>query len=236
MSNDNLRDVLNFDPIAEAEKVTGVSYKTEPMDGPTNRLGMSFARANSERKRAILQKRGDTMMRDSVERFTTIAKMAGFQEVLRLPFDYKERHDDKMNSDTFYIYAHVDGILLVFDTYWNNKTTNAAKIYFNWSPKEGITRYPDVGLSGGWRREHNDWKHPIDTTDVFMGSIDVREALVFKTETMRESGKFRETWVEQPFLWLLHHNDTKTEGYDYQAINKERIAMLPEWVRKMIGE
>ena len=30
---------------------------------------------------------------------------------------------------------------------------------------------------------------------------------------------FLKKWKEQPFLWLLHHGDTKDEKYDYNAVS-----------------
>ena len=42
-------------------------------------------------------------------------------------------------------------------------------------------------------------------------------------------------WKERPWLWLLNYMDSKEEGYDYNAINEQRIAALPTGVRVMRG-
>jgi len=64
-----------------------------------------------------------------------------------------------------------------------------------------------------------------------IGGGDCREALKYNIEQLELNGSFVKPWVERPFLWLLHYMDTKVEGYRYEKINAERIAMLPEEVR-----
>ena len=73
------------------------------------------------------------------------------------------------------------------------------------------------------------------TENVWIGDHDGREALLFNLDRLRKHGDFLAPWIEQPFLWLLHYTDSKTDGYDYKAIARERIAMLPPWVQEMIG-
>ena len=53
-------------------------------------------------------------------------------------------------------------------------------------------------------------------------------------ERMEAAGEFLPTWIKPSFLWLLHYMDTKKEGYSYDAINAERIAMLPPHVQSAI--
>ena len=57
---------------------------------------------------------------------------------------------------------------------------------------------------------------------------------MFNLGRLAKHGTFVSPWVERPFLWLLNYMDTKTEGYDYKAINEARIAKLPEHVRTCI--
>ena len=51
---------------------------------------------------------------------------------------------------------------------------------------------------------------------------------------MIENGVFLKEWKKQPFLWLLHHGDTKVEGYNYEEINQKRLNLLPDYVKKCI--
>jgi hypothetical protein len=59
--------------------------------------------------------------------------------------------------------------------------------------------------------------------------------LIFNLENLFANGEFVNPWPALPFMWLLHHGDTKIEGYDYKAITDERIALLPENVLEGMG-
>jgi hypothetical protein len=74
--------------------------------------------------------------------------------------------------------------------------------------------------------------HP--TISIWSGNHDCREALKFNINQLAENGTFVKKWKKQPFLWLLHYMDTEKKDYDYNAINKERIAMLPIEVQELI--
>ena len=73
-----------------------------------------------------------------------------------------------------------------------------------------------------------------DTSGIKSGHSDGREALRHGLAKLEKAGEILPVWVDRPFLWLLHYGDTKIPGYNYEAINNERIAMMPEWVREMI--
>jgi len=70
--------------------------------------------------------------------------------------------------------------------------------------------------------------------EVWSGDKDIREGLRNFLDGIADG--VVSPWKHVPFLWLLSHEDPKVEGYDYKAINEERIAMLPEHVRKDIGQ
>jgi len=70
---------------------------------------------------------------------------------------------------------------------------------------------------------------------IWCGDHDCREALKHNITQLAENGRFLKKWKETPFLWLLHHGDSKVDGYDYEAITKARIAMLPADIRECIG-
>jgi hypothetical protein len=60
------------------------------------------------------------------------------------------------------------------------------------------------------------------------------EAVKFRIAEMEKDGKFLSKWIEQPFMWLLHYQDTKVQFYDSGKINRERIKLLPRQVRRAI--
>lgn len=216
MSDELLANLLNYDPLDNAEHVTGKSYKT---DECTMAIGfIDHLRASAERN-ATLELLDDTAFSNTVERYTRIITEEGFERVLEIPFADKDG-----TPESFQIWFHPDGLLLDFDTF-RTRDINSAKFYFNVRPKEQHSMY-ELRCSGGFCRSDN---------TAFSGDFDAREALRFHIRQLRAAGEFLNPWVEQPFLWLLHYMDVKAEGYDHAAITEERIAMLPEHVRKAIA-
>lgn len=217
---DAVSAVLRFDALAIAEKLTGKSYKA---DEGTSALGMLLHIEHARSKSALLEAAGDSTFSDSVERYQGILDALGFECVYEAPFAPEPGRDER-----HFIYAHRDGLLLTLDTFtFANRApgVNAAKVYFNWRPN-GEVHFPRDGASGGFCQN----VEPL----TFAGDYDAREALVFKLGNLRADGQILARWVEQPFIWLLHHGDTRDKDYDYRAINEARSAMLPDWVREMV--
>lgn len=213
-SNKELADALNFDALDTAEKLTGGTItKDDPL---TMAVGIGLMQANAEAKERMLTERGDTTFSNELDRYQAIIQAYGFELALELPFT-----GDDDRPERLFVYATRDGLLLKFDTYWNHKI-NSANVYYNW---QYLTEHPgwDLTSSGHVTRDK-----------VWVGYHDAREALLFKMDRLKANGAMLSPWVEQPFLWLLHYMDTKDKEYDYEAINRERIAMLPDWVRTMI--
>ncbi len=221
----NLDQLLRFDPLAEAERITGDTYK---FNESTALLGLGLAVRHNKLKRDVLVASGDTTMSNKLANYVSIIESMGFEKVLTVPFVAKGWSPaDPDRNENLFIYAHRDGMLLVFDTY-NSDDVNGGDLYYciklDTNGRYGVTS------SGGYRK--------YGTEDQYWGGYhDCREALRYNINKLRANGQFLAQWPEDHdvFLWLLHHGDTKDENYDYKAINAERIALLPQWVRTMIA-
>lgn len=253
--------LLGVDPLADAEKFTGKSYKE---DHDTMSLGALMHMAHAREKETALRFSDDTVMLNDLERYLRIAHEEGFEKVLEVPFASPHH----ATEEKLFFFWHPDGILLRFDT-WDAIRVNGGNFYYNWKPFPGWFEagQPHVTSSGGWRipkkegmPEYPDYRemHPDPedwrkrTTDpevlarykaaadywhancVWEGHHDCREALRHHLALLRKWGTFVKPWVGDMFLWLLHHGDTKVEGYDVDAINKQRIGMLPKAVQEVI--
>lgn len=208
-----LNDSLRFDPLAAAELVTGESYRSSDN---TIRLGMVIAQDHGKEKSGLLALNQDTD--DSAQTYKEWERVAfdiGFEKVLELPI--------AETGDFFRVYW-ADGLLLVTDSYWKDKSVNSAKCYFNFRATSEDAYKARSGCSHGGVPEG-------ETMDA---SYDSRQGLRLKLAQLRECGEIPAKWVRRPFMWLLHYMDTKTEGYDYEVITESRIAMLPEHVRSAI--
>lgn len=293
MNDADLKDLLDIDPLAEAEKITGRSYKEEDPNYPvpgmneTTAIGFSLNYAHGRRKERILREMDDTTSYNSLEDYIRIITEEGFVKVLELPF-IGDGWGDPVN-ETLFVFWNPDGILLSFDTYGGNKSVNGSTFRYNWvTNSEGLRQ--EATSSGGMAR-HDDsgdyasmWdivegkvaiSHAIpeelaasaphyddypkwdefhtlsekwadkckayfeedgnDAKVIYVGNHDGREALRLHIRQLRKHGSFLPQWVSCDFLWLLHYMDTKRDDYDYKAINKERVAMLPKHIQKAIN-
>lgn len=212
---------LNYDPVDQAEKLAE-NFGLRGND--RNALILKMAIQSGADKRALLEGLGDTTLSNTVVRYKDVLAELGFEEVLAIPFAAPQYG----YNEHYYVYAHRDGLLLTFDTY-GGENQNGGHLYYNWKIED---RNDKLGCtsSGCFARDAYDRGEYV-----WVGHHDAREALKRNIRKLRENGQFLTQWIEQPFLWLLHYMDTKNDDYDYKAINAERIAMLPEWVQKMIG-
>lgn len=214
-----INDALHFDPLAEAERVTGSLYKGSM---ETIELGVMLMQTHGVKKKQMLEANDDTTLSNKLDRYLRIVGEEGFREILKVPFT----SPSSQKKECLYVMYHdSDGILLVFDTYGGDHV-NGGKFYYNirLEPKASGHR---VTSSGSYRQVGDGY--------VWVGDHDCREALRHHITQLRAHGEFVKEWVEQPFLWILHHGDTTFEDYDYEMINSERIAMLPIEVQRSIS-
>jgi len=209
--NNEIEKALSFDSLAEAEKITGIDYHGN--DGVIA-LGMLLGIEHGKQKAALLQANKDTCFRNNLEQQIEAIEDMGF----------KLLHCDNIpgTGDKWRIFWR-NGVLLFCDSYFNDTSMNGGNAYFNYK-----------GPRNGMRRGSNGYVGEIDGQPVWEGHVDIREGLRHTLDTMRESGELLSKWISCPFLWLLHYMDTNQAGYNYNAINAERIALLPIEVQEAI--
>lgn len=214
-STESLDQLLSFDPLDTAEKLTGVKSTSDP-DNPATALGFYLMHGWSTKKNAALIACGDTTLLNKLDYYLGVIASIGFEKVLEDDF---EGHG---KPEKLFIFARRDGLLLRFDTFGSDHV-NAAEAYYNWQPNEA-DGWPGLTSSGGFSR--------LTDRPVWIGHHDAREALLHKINSLESGGKFVCPWIERPFLWLLNYGE-KGES-DYQAINTARIGRLPEWVQAIV--
>lgn len=231
----DLGRVLRYDPVAAAERATGIRSSEWRDNMAAGLVGLSMAAAHYDREQKMLDAAGDTGLLNTVEHYLSIARQEGFEVVLALPFDGRD------TQETLYVLFHKsDCILLCFDTY-GGKSVNGGHFYYNWEPNAAEvaragerTWYFECLSSGGW-------VNTADGSCIWEGYHDCRKALRYHLRQLRAMGAFVSPWKVRPSLWLLHYMDTDREERDYKvrlaqhdAITAERIGMLPEYVQKAI--
>jgi len=216
-----IRSLLHYDPLDEAERKTGKSYK-ENKD--VSALGWALMMENSQNKNELLDLNDDTKLSNELDNYLRIVKDEGFDIILKEDFlGY-----DNFTESLFVLWNNKDGVLLCFDTY-RTKDVNGGHFYYNWKPDRSNKDWYSLTSSGH-----------LGENDTYIGHHDCREALRLHLSDLRENGTFVKPWIEQPFLWLLHYGDTHDSSYgnkkyDYEKINASRIAKFPKNVRRYIS-
>jgi len=265
-------ELINYDSLAEAEKITNKSYKE---DDTTGWIGLALMQEKAVELNKIMDETGDTKFSETEEGYLKKVESFGFKSILVLPF-INERNKIE---ERFHILFHYDySILLAFDTSSCEDdgsfaragkdvpppSVNGGNFYYNWCYGGDVDTYRITQNGSNIRHgEHNpDYytnyfdenlspvlipKAELETNEdfqkvikeqklmlIYAGHHDCREAVKHNISKFLENGTFLKTWKERPFLWLLHHADTKDKGFDHEKINQERIAMLPQDVQDAI--
>lgn len=222
-NNDETLDaILRRDPLGEAEKITGLSYKD---DEETSALGMLMHMAMSEEKRQALTARGDTHYASTLEEQIAVMEGQGFETVLVDPFESRNGE-----AEAYFVMWHPEGVLATVESFHGTRR-NSCVYYYNmrFTPENMVRRF-SINQSGHLFAYGED---PENDT-VWVGHLDGREGFVHTFNRLRSMGEFLPKWIERPFLWLVNYRETDVDGYDFRAINEERIARLPQYVRDAI--
>jgi hypothetical protein len=228
---EEVHNLLRYDGLTEAERVTGKSYKE---DAATEAMGVMSFIANNKARAAVLEMADDSTYSSKVESYTRILTEEGFARIFHENFEY-ESYGEIM-KEFCEAWWSPEGFLLYFDTYRGEKV-NSANVYYNWLPNEGIERW-NFTSSGGFSRCVIDGQEIM----VWCGGHDAREALRFNLHGLRSNGKLLPTWAKRPHLWLINHGQTKVapEGYKesgpyYRSIREAVIGQFPEEIRAAVS-
>lgn len=220
-----LRRLLYTDALAEAEKITGKSYKD---DEKTSRIGMALHMALNAAKTAALQEAADSHLGMNLDETLRLFYMMGFDEVLC--DEFTARSSQPGINETYRLLWRQDGLLATVESYAGIRL-NMSKVYYNIEFPRGSHTVMDVLSSG--KMWSDDWDSP-EGRRVWIGDHDAREGIRYRLRRLEEVGTFLPVWVEQPFLWFVTHEETKDADYDYKEITNERISRLPENIQYAI--
>lgn len=214
----DINDLVHFDSLAEAERITGRDYKK---DDSVAWLGMALMQENNDKKHAALRFTNDVSFDSTLSEYIAAIERMEFRRVFHKNFSAV--HCGEMReAEQFVFWLDAKGILLHFDTYLKDRV-NGGSFYYNIKWKDSFN----------WNCTSSGCCAKSDP-NVWVGNHDCREAVKHHIGLLGDSGEFLTQWIERPFLWLLTWADSKVEGYDYHVINESVIAQLPPEVRKAI--
>lgn len=181
MATSYFEQMLSFDPLAEAENITGKSYKE---DEETKLLGLALHLRHAQLKKTELSLRDDTYYGMTMEDYLRVLGDLGFEKVHEAP--------SERDGDIDYLFWHsTDHLLLTTDTY--GKTVNAATVYFNcrFPNIEAMRNLPLSGYLVGDLYDQGDF--------VWSGYLHAREGLRQTVGILRDRGQCI-AWVENPLI------------------------------------
>lgn len=147
---------------------------------------------------------------------------------------------NKIELTIFFIFWK-NGILLQFDTYFNDQV-NSATFYTNWKiNKNSINNRSDYTSSGHFL----EYEEALENY-IWVGNWDARDRLVKTVIDLENHGTIFSPWLENPVRWLLNYKEynrvhgTKKDFEDFQERAKrltlERASQFPTHVKECIGK
>lgn len=227
-------DLLHYDPLWEAEKITGKSYKD---DEATNALGFLLLQSHASKKREELALRGDFYRDIPFTEAVDIARDMGFEPV------WAHIGTSEYGNKQKTVVMWSDGILLVMNSY--RYSLNSARIFFNWRPFSGksdefgpIFNFP---ISGGMEHRGSGFDDIEGDPWVFVGNLHVGEGFKHHVESLRASGELLTEWyITDDLLGVLVGKESKADYKDpdwhekHKLLIRSRVAEFGEPARSAI--
>lgn len=221
--------LLKYDPLLEAEKITGKSYKE---DKATSFLGMRLASAKNIAKNQALKELGDTYWAMSWDEFKEkiLGSVFKFKEVYKQEFQNKKGEYD----EEVVFYDATRGIIIHADSYSSKSSVNGANAYYQIDFGKGKV---DYRLLPGSCHCVNF----LDTTcNVWVSKIDAREAILYRLLQIDFSEyDFLKEWYKPESLWLYNWLDfekVRDNKTSYDEIRENKIKLLPKEVAEKWAE
>jgi len=241
-NNLTTEDLLNFDGLAEAEKITGRSYK---VCEETSSLGSMFIMVAGEKKRNLLKELGDTNSRSTLLEFENLLQLEGFEKIyskeyIKKDYEYTFGNDQMQLVDEIShlnCYWHPELYVLISCTTYPNfdiindevvsssETINSGKMYYCLNVKkhyENDNKVWESHSSGGYNKDGS-----------YSGDHDIREGFRFNLNNLKKYHDFVK-WSKEPFLWLIHYSETKEDYYNSDELNKNVLEQFPINIQNII--
>ena len=217
---DMIKGVLEFDPLAQAEKAFGNKHWSEfSEDEMMASMGLVFL--HNDRKDKMLQKSHDTHFSMDWNEFEEIVTSNGFKIGYEEKFPYEDHYEKAV------IFYREDGLLIWVTSFWNMKGVNGGKLYGEIKLNDVSNRAKIPSCSNGFFDFENNKLH---------FDADIREGLVWFIDQMKQYGDFLPQWEESnKFLWFLNFGDEEKNNSDnYKEISKRKMTKFCENAKKIV--
>lgn len=220
----SLRSLLAFDPIAEAERLSG---------GPNPALSVALKREHAVFEAQALSMNADVYrdMHPSLYLRVLIEDL-GFEKVLEEPFQELEG-----KTDHLWVLAHRElGLLVRVDSIGGTQI-HSGELFFNWETKD-LTR-PFIAMPEGIRIScRGEFRGDLFTCQ---GCLDATRAVKFALGYLRRNhGYLLPLWKLRPFIfWVMNHEEIRQATLNKEnarenfgdALSERRLIQLPKWAQ-----
>lgn len=207
-SMDEIKTVLEYDPIAQAEKFCGKKHWSEFNDEEQG-LSLAMALLHNRKKNEMLKQANDTRFSMTWDEFDNIISDNGFKLGMIRSFS----DEDIMEKEA--IYYRKDGLVLHVTSFFGGKDVNGGELYgeIKLKSKENGMNIPSC--SNGY----------FDYENLKLSfKKDIREGLIWFIAKLKEKGDLLSIWEEKnKFLWFLDFIEGKERDVDYRGISMKKI-------------
>jgi hypothetical protein len=204
MDNKILDELLRFDPIAEAERVSGKQHWSE-FSKEDEYTAMALAMLSGDMKRNALKEANDTYFSMKFGEFIDLIISNGFKKAIQ--YKFKNTKTYLGETDEFACYYRNDGLVIICDSCGDS--LNGGDIYGNYKRNDNEKCWIGDGSSS-----------PIGDGIIGFGK-DVREGMFHFISKVNNIGEILPIWKGSGcFNWMLDRTERSSDGEPYESWSK----------------
>lgn len=230
---DSVDRLLKYDPIAEAEKISGKGHWSN-FSEQDNMFALLLNMQHAENKEKVLKGNKDTYFSMSWYYLMEVLSENGFKVGTEWEFiddQYNQTHKEKAG-----IYYREDGVVVFAESHNDCKSVNGGKCFYELEMKEGVSdreffHLLHTGCCYGENKLEN--------------QLDIREGLIHELNKAAMYGNFIKIWKNRRSLWILDYmeshkkidHDAKYEVWNkqYKEVTMEHISKCPKELKVMVS-
>lgn len=223
-------DILNYDPLLEAERATGLSYKEDP---GTSALGFLLHQEHNERLRDELMLRQDTYWGMPYEDAVDVVLSQGFTPVWA--WQGIGRYGNPSKAAAFWS----DGILVVMNG--SERAVGHIHMEFNWRPADDseeerpFSPFFRLPISGGMQHRSEGFDDVDGDPWTGVASVYGDEGFIHRLAQLRASGKLLKEWYITDDL-LSIYSVAPDERIDRDHAEKNKWEDIKDVIRERVGQ
>ena len=216
---DKIKEALEFDPLAHAEKVFGNKHWSE-FSREESSAALGLAMLHNKRTSKLLKESHDTHFGMSWEEFEEIITSNGFK------IGYEERFPYEDHEEKAIMFYREDGLLIWATSFGHMRSVNGGKLIGEIKLNDRTDRRNIPSCSNGF--------HDFDNNKLNF-STDVREGLIWFINQMNQYGEFVPQWEEEDkFLWFLNFGAKEKNSDNYREISKKKMELFCDEAKKIV--